>query len=203
MLIFHQHCSRSIYLFNDEESLLCPPMGFFTFFEMALQNSTFWGLRTQRAVTLKFKLGRDFLTMHLPAKFHHPTFNHLEVTVVTKKTNTQTRGHSWKHPPSFAMLRRWRMNTYLTTQRQLQGKAMAHRTLCPSSPWMKDSSSLGTHNQYHITGVSANTQHCNETDMVASCCHRDLYRKTQFFMPVLQCQYLGLSHAIKSKPLTW
>jgi len=35
--------------------------------------------------TLKFKLGRDFCTMHLIAKFHHTTFNCSEVIVLTNK----------------------------------------------------------------------------------------------------------------------
>jgi len=26
-------------------------------------------------MTMKFELGRDFLTMHLLTKFHHPMFN--------------------------------------------------------------------------------------------------------------------------------
>jgi len=34
---------------------------------------------------LKFELGRDFCTLHLTANFHHPTFNHLEVIVLTNK----------------------------------------------------------------------------------------------------------------------
>ena len=39
----------------------------------------------------KFELGRDFCTMHLPPKFHHPTFTRLEVIVLTnKQTHTQT-----------------------------------------------------------------------------------------------------------------
>ena len=42
-------------------------------------------------MTRKFKLGRDFCTMHLTAKFHHPTFNRSEVIVLTNNlTNKQT-----------------------------------------------------------------------------------------------------------------
>jgi len=42
-------------------------------------------------MTRKFKLGRDFCTMHLTAKFHHPTFNRSEAIVFTDKlTNEQT-----------------------------------------------------------------------------------------------------------------
>jgi len=36
-------------------------------------------------MTLKFKLDLDFLTMHLPTKFHHPMFNHSEVIMLTNK----------------------------------------------------------------------------------------------------------------------
>jgi len=39
----------------------------------------------------KFELVRDFCTLHLTAKFHHPTFNRSEVIVRTNKlTNKQT-----------------------------------------------------------------------------------------------------------------
>jgi len=52
----------------------------------------------------KFKLGRDFCTMHLMAKFHHPTFNHSEVIVRTNKLTDRRRG---KYPPHFATLCQW------------------------------------------------------------------------------------------------
>jgi len=55
-------------------------------------------------LNLIFKLWWNFCTMHLITKFHHPTFNHSEVTVLT---NRQTNRHRWKHPPRSAMLRRW------------------------------------------------------------------------------------------------
>jgi len=45
-------------------------------------------------MTLKFKLGRDFCTMHLPTKFHRPMFSHLELTSImltNKRTNTYTK----------------------------------------------------------------------------------------------------------------
>ena len=48
----------------------------------------------------KFKLRQDFCTMHLAAKFHHPTFNRLEVIVLTKRRR-------WKHLPHFAILCQW------------------------------------------------------------------------------------------------
>ena len=46
-------------------------------------------------MTLTFKFGRYFCTMHLTAKFHRPTFNRSEVIVLTNKqtdklTNKQT-----------------------------------------------------------------------------------------------------------------
>jgi len=37
----------------------------------------------------KFKLGRDFCTMHLAAKFHHPTFNHSKAIMLTSKQTKQ------------------------------------------------------------------------------------------------------------------
>ena len=40
---------------------------------------------TLRHLTLTFELGREFYTVHLTAKFHHPTFNRLEVIVLTNK----------------------------------------------------------------------------------------------------------------------
>jgi len=52
-------------------------------------------------MTLKFELGRDLCTIHLPIKFHHPMFNRSEVIVLT---NEQTQ-----HPPRSAMLRRWKI----------------------------------------------------------------------------------------------
>jgi len=42
-------------------------------------------------MTPKFELGRDFCTVHLIAKFHHPTFNRSEVIVLTnRQTDKQT-----------------------------------------------------------------------------------------------------------------
>jgi len=58
-------------------------------------------------LTPKFEFERNFCTMHLTAKFHHPTFNRSESEVIlrTKLTNFQTnrRHWIWKHPPP----RRW------------------------------------------------------------------------------------------------
>ena len=48
----------------------------------------------------KFELRRDFCTVHLMAKFHHPTFNCSEVIVLTNRRR-------WKHPPRAAMICRW------------------------------------------------------------------------------------------------
>jgi len=36
-------------------------------------------------VTLKFKLGQHYLTLYLPTKYHHPTFNPSEIILLTKK----------------------------------------------------------------------------------------------------------------------
>jgi len=36
-------------------------------------------------MTPKFELWRDFCTIHLAAKFHHPMFNRSEVIVLTNK----------------------------------------------------------------------------------------------------------------------
>jgi len=63
-------------------------------------------------LTLTFEVGRDFYRMHVTAKFHRPTFNRLEVIVLTnketdKQTDKQTNRRRWKHPPRSAMLRRW------------------------------------------------------------------------------------------------
>ena len=44
-------------------------------------------------------------TVHLTAKFHHPTINRSEVIVRTNKLTNRRCG--WKHPPRFATLRRW------------------------------------------------------------------------------------------------
>jgi len=38
-------------------------------------------------MTPNFELGRDYCTMHLPTKLHHPTFNRSKVIV---STNEQT-----------------------------------------------------------------------------------------------------------------
>jgi len=66
--------------------------------------STFFCPRWPWPLTSIFKLGRDFCTMYLTTKFHHPTFNHSEVVVLTNKL---TNRRCWKHPPCSAMLRQW------------------------------------------------------------------------------------------------
>jgi len=59
------------------------------------------------SMTLKFELGRDFTTVHLPTKFHHPTFNRAQVIVLTylrtnkhirSKTATSLRYRCQKYP---------------------------------------------------------------------------------------------------------
>jgi len=65
-------------------------------------------------LTLTFELGRDFCTMHLTAKFHHPTFNHSEVILQKNTlTNWQTNRCRWKNPPRSAMLRWWVITDYI------------------------------------------------------------------------------------------
>jgi len=41
-----------------------------------------------RRLTLTYELRRDFCTVHLTAKFHHPTFNRSEVIVRTNRQQT-------------------------------------------------------------------------------------------------------------------
>jgi len=60
-------------------------------------------------ITLKFELGGEFLTMHLPTNLHHLMFKRPAVIVLTNiQTNKQIHKQSrcWKHPPRFAMLRK-------------------------------------------------------------------------------------------------
>jgi len=40
-------------------------------------------------MNLKIELGRDFSTVHLPTKFHHPAFNHLKVIVLLNIQRTK------------------------------------------------------------------------------------------------------------------
>jgi len=50
------------------------------------QDATFWGVGTWGwDYDPKFELGREFYTMHLPTKFHHPMFNGLNVIMLTNK----------------------------------------------------------------------------------------------------------------------
>ena len=42
-------------------------------------------VHTQGAMTPIFELGRDFCTLHLSRKFHHPMFTGSEVTALTNK----------------------------------------------------------------------------------------------------------------------
>jgi len=46
--------------------------------------------------------------MHLPTKFHLPTFTRSAVIVLTNtQTHKQTNRRRWKHPTLFATLRHW------------------------------------------------------------------------------------------------
>jgi len=62
------------------------------FWVVTQQTTTFWGVGPRGgAYDPKFELRRDLCTVHLTAKFHHPTFNGLEIIVLTNKlTNKQT-----------------------------------------------------------------------------------------------------------------
>jgi len=73
------------------ESLCHAPMGLFTFCEMTAQCHIFGlGVKTKvGAMTLKFELWQDFCMMHLTTKFHHPMFNHSELSC-WPKTNKST-----------------------------------------------------------------------------------------------------------------
>jgi len=94
-------------LFCHVNTYLLPcPHPFVDFLNDFSANCHILGCRDPRVrpMTPKFELGRDFCTMHLTAKFHHPTFNRLEVTLWTNKQTNRCR---WKHPPHCAMLRWW------------------------------------------------------------------------------------------------
>jgi len=72
---------------------------------MTQQYATFWGVGTGgESMTPKFKFGQYFCTMHPSTKFHHPTFNRLEVIVLTNKQTDKQM--PLKRPPGFAMPRR-------------------------------------------------------------------------------------------------
>jgi len=51
-------------------------------------------------LTPKFERGRDFCTLYLTAKFHHPTFKRSEVIVQTNSQIYSDR-RRWKHPSRF------------------------------------------------------------------------------------------------------
>jgi len=62
-------------------------------------------------LTMKFELIVDFLTMHLPTKFHQTMFNRSKVIILTnKKTNPQTKRFCQKDPPCSAMPCQWKIN---------------------------------------------------------------------------------------------
>jgi len=55
--------------------------------------------------TLKFEPSLDFLTSHLPIKFHYPVFNR---SCLCLQTNKQTKRFCRKHSPGSATLRQWK-----------------------------------------------------------------------------------------------
>jgi len=89
---FYQHSHRLTYLMTDS---VCHThsWGLFTLCDMTQQNATFCGVRVEPMTMPKFELGRNFCTMHIPTKFHHPMINQSEVIVLTnKQTNKHTSG---------------------------------------------------------------------------------------------------------------
>jgi len=59
-----------------------------------------WGLQTQGPMTPKFERRRDFLTVDLAPKFHHPTFTRSEViALTTTHTHNQKSFTSVFSPP--------------------------------------------------------------------------------------------------------
>ena len=69
-------------------------MRLLTFCVVTQQTAAFWGVGTHdhEPMTPKFELRREFCTMYLIAKFHHPTFNRSEDIVLTnnRQTDKQT-----------------------------------------------------------------------------------------------------------------
>jgi len=77
-------------------ALSCGWLNSFSFFDPG--DLDLWPL------TLTYEFWQDLCTVHLTAKFHHPTFSRLEAIV---RTNTLTNRRRWKHPSRSATLRRW------------------------------------------------------------------------------------------------
>ena len=71
-------------------------------------------MRTQKAMTPKLELGRDFCTMHLPQVSPSYVYSFGSYRV-DKQTNKQTNRRRGKHPTLFAMLRRWAIGEFLLT----------------------------------------------------------------------------------------
>ena len=75
-------------------------------------------------LTCELELRRDFCTMHVTAKFHHPMLNTRKLSCW--QTNWQTNKCHWRHPPRSTMLCRWAnipnvtkciMDTYYWTEK--------------------------------------------------------------------------------------
>jgi len=67
----------------------------------------FWGWELGvKPITFKFELGLDFLTMHLPTKFHHPMCNRSEIIVFDK------------HPPHSTTLCQWKKSAAFTAEKR-------------------------------------------------------------------------------------
>jgi len=74
------------------------------------QNATFWGLRTLTgAMTPRFKLGRHFCAMHLPARFIILCLliRKLPCWQTNPQTQTQTNRRCRKHRAFFATIQCW------------------------------------------------------------------------------------------------
>ena len=79
---YHRHRRRitELYLFTDAQ--YDTP----TSCIMTLQNATLWVWGPAGGASdTQFRIWARFCTMHLATKFHHPTFNRLEVIVLTNK----------------------------------------------------------------------------------------------------------------------
>jgi len=73
----------------------------------------FGGSHPGAAMTSKFELGRDFCTVQLPLKFHHPMFTCSEVIVLT---NTQTDAAKTPNALRYATLQRLVTRTKYTDE---------------------------------------------------------------------------------------
>jgi len=107
-------------------------------------------------LTFTFKLRRDFCTMYLTTKFHHHTFNRLEVIMLTNKLtnkliNWQTNRRRWKHPPRSTMLRRWVNIHSLSTQNMTSNHKWFKYNAVRESISMSDYVEYIQHDRYTVS----------------------------------------------------